>query len=549
MAANESYLSSDKFGYDFVLATTQASINATMKKYLFKQKGETILCYRRNESKQTVPLTLDELNTLTGGVSLFDIPNGADDNDSRIKALQKARFLCAIKFSIGLPKNFDRLGDLPDIVELRPSTAMVKYRMYCADIHLTQLAFTVDGPEFKSVRQNEQRNRAWAMVTNVNLNQTSVEFQTLPKEVRDQIQNVGGEMFDISQLLFDLSSASLSDMPKIEGLDPDSEAYNILSSYFKNTYFARMKETGQPVLNYTVKSKPQTSTLIPTALNFHISPLTKETNQSLKTLEYVCATSPHTAIPSTRDFDWDWVTAADGDVHGTIAINRLTWANYLKDQLYQTAKNDCFVPYAKCSTDAWGTVSFGAWPTPGAQAEPSVEIPRDGDTLIKISWNKYDEDEAGVDGALGAIKLGNEYLCTVTARANKLTVTTWMKTFLFVRSLQTSNTANILDKTFVEEYELAVDGEGKMNSILTKQPVVDKSGTDRANAFSNFFTNTNEIFDSLKNQTLQRNEFNTHPIASLQGFIFPGGTTFAFKAFHFSNHQDLIASITYADPA
>jgi hypothetical protein len=35
----------------------------------------------------------------------------------------------------------------------------------------------------------------------------------------------------------------------------------------------------------------------------------------------------------------------------------------------------------------------------------------------------------------------------------------------------------------------------------------------------------------------------------VQDFVFPGGRTFAFKTVGFSNHQDLVAHITYADPS
>jgi hypothetical protein len=34
----------------------------------------------------------------------------------------------------------------------------------------------------------------------------------------------------------------------------------------------------------------------------------------------------------------------------------------------------------------------------------------------------------------------------------------------------------------------------------------------------------------------------------LQNYIFPGGKTFSFKEAGFSEFQDLVASITYADP-
>ncbi|KAK3358801.1 hypothetical protein B0T25DRAFT_577040 [Lasiosphaeria hispida] len=76
--------------------------------------------------------------------------------------------------------------------------------------------------------------------------------------------------------------------------------------------------------------------------------------------------------------------------------------------------------------------------------------------------------------------------------------------------------------------ELAVDTHGAMvvNKTSTSE---DHHYEDRASGFNNFFAEGFEIAD-------------------LGNFIFPGGETFAYKGFYFSNNQDLIASITYADP-
>jgi len=46
MSATQSYLSSPRYGYDFVVATTQTSINATIKEFLSKgTEPEVLVCY------------------------------------------------------------------------------------------------------------------------------------------------------------------------------------------------------------------------------------------------------------------------------------------------------------------------------------------------------------------------------------------------------------------------------------------------------------------------------------------------------------------------
>jgi hypothetical protein len=61
MTAAQSYLSNSKYGYDFVVATTQASINATMKAFLAQLKAPVVnICFVANEAvtpfSSTTPL-------------------------------------------------------------------------------------------------------------------------------------------------------------------------------------------------------------------------------------------------------------------------------------------------------------------------------------------------------------------------------------------------------------------------------------------------------------------------------------------------------------
>ncbi|KAK4206524.1 hypothetical protein QBC37DRAFT_488087 [Rhypophila decipiens] len=88
-SANASFLSSPKYGYDFVVSTTQASINSGLLELLSHgNKPETYLCFLADEdgnpSKQ---MALDELLKLTGGVNPFDIPNNTPYSDPRITTL------------------------------------------------------------------------------------------------------------------------------------------------------------------------------------------------------------------------------------------------------------------------------------------------------------------------------------------------------------------------------------------------------------------------------------------------------------------------------
>lgn len=484
----------------------------------------------------------------TNNVDPFSIPDGTPDTDPRVTAMKNAKFRAGVKLVMGLPA-FNDVSKLPDIVDLKPGGANVSYRMLCADIKLAELTYQdIDDVTWKRKQQSDKADEAWVITSNVDLKLDSVAFSNLPADMQNKIKNLQGEMFSIQQLLFDLNNAGLQSVPDFEGVDKTSDVYSLLLKYYVQFYFGTMQKKGQPVLNYTVIHKPQNATLKPTDLNFHISPLVVEKDPKLKTLDYVCATDSH-PLPSMRDFEWDWISAADAkQVHGVIAINRKTFANYLLGQILPSARSDCFNPYARCWVDGL-SVYFDCHGNSSPTPNPTVTIPDSGDTLIKIYWHPEDaKDYAGLDGALGHTIIGQEYSCTVTANNNKLTITTFMNIWLDIKVLQTKNAANIVRKTFVDDYELSVDEHGQMVSKRTAQPVKDESASDTASWFTDLFTGVNDIFDKLKNQQVTRSNFQAHPIEALQNFVFPGGSTFAFTKFHFSNSRDLLASITYADP-
>lgn len=79
-------------------------------------------------------------------------------------------------------------------------------------------------------------------------------------------------------------------------------------------------------------------------------------------------------------------------------------------------------------------------------------------------------------------------------------------------------------------------------------PLVNKSQTPSTDAFTNLFTCVNQIVNKVRTIDFTSTTFQSFPIAVVQDFVFPGGKTFAFKQMAFSDNQDLVAAITYAEP-
>ncbi|KAF5571494.1 hypothetical protein FPANT_13540 [Fusarium pseudoanthophilum] len=88
MAPSQSNLSNPKYLYDFVVATSQESINSGLVQYLQNTGNKqpyTYLCFLADENGEpTEEVSLEEILKRSGGVSPFDIPDGTDWKDERI---------------------------------------------------------------------------------------------------------------------------------------------------------------------------------------------------------------------------------------------------------------------------------------------------------------------------------------------------------------------------------------------------------------------------------------------------------------------------------
>ncbi|QDS68841.1 hypothetical protein FKW77_007160 [Venturia effusa] len=562
-SANSSFLTKPNYGYDIVVATTQASINATMKKYLqdLGASGKVVHIVAVKDPDGGVGATklmdYDKFIKLSNGSDPFSIPSGTKKEASTdLTNVANAKFRAGIKVTFGLPKNFDlkRLSSLPNIINLKDGVGSIKYTMLCADIQIAQLVFDDGESAWKLMAQSDVPNRAWTCTASVNLKLDTEEFANLPKDVQDKVKNLDDNMFSVQQLLLDVDTASLSDVPKVDDLPPESEAARLLSMYFCSKYFGAQKEAGRPVLGYTVVRKDQTATLKPTNLNFHVSPL-KATgaDANLKTLDYLCSTGTHNLPPGT-DFDWDWVSADDAkQTHGVIAISRNTFRDYLYNKVYSHAMSQVFKPWVNCKlTGTFKDVcnyTCGAdhSKTDASKMKTEWIDSNDPSVLFKLSYSDEDFDRAGNNGDRGSIQMKNEYHCTIKVKDNKIYADSVFKVYLFTRFLQSRADGDVYKKVCKDSFELIVDGSGNFKI----QPHLDQKDdpwTNKASGFTNFFADVNSLFDKLSDIKSTGASFDGAAVATLENFVFPGASTFAFKGFRFSEHQDLLCDITYADP-
>jgi hypothetical protein len=561
----QSALSDPKYGYDFVVATTQKSINATMTLYLKKLNSPVVVvCYIADSEGNAAQIDHAELVKRANGTDPFSVPADADArSDPQVRNLLEAKFMMGFKAQLGLPPGAQPLK-MPDIVELGGGTSAVTYNMLCSQFTVVELnpgGGYASKPTWMSLSQPS--GEPWIFSSKVDLRLSTVDrsaYANLPPDVQNAIKNIGGDAFSVKQLLFDLDNAGLQSMPKIKGVEPGSNLERILNQFFVGAYFGKMKSLGQPLLGAAVtKSTTPLSTLTLTDLNLNVCPFLGGNSQpiqnptvqqqGLSTLNYLCA-ADGAILPPAVQFSWNWVEPAEaGDVHGVVAVNRRDLVRYFLNQLRPRVESCCFKPSVVLSweSEVLLKVKWGASFTPGEQ--PTVECPSSGETILKFSYSGFSSDRAGAEGWVGEMKVSPSYTLDVSCSGSKITIVQKLRTYLDVRSLATQKSANVVDKTMTEVYNLAVTPDGRLAATPTGPALDDKSESMNVDWFINLWTDFNRISDyfTTLSRSVAATALQNIPVSIVQDFVFPGGNTFRYKSVGFSQAQDLISHIVYAE--
>lgn len=565
MSASQSQLSAARYGYDFVVATTQASINATMKQFLSALTEPVVtLCYCADNAGNPVPLPYDELVKKANGSDPFAVPANADPTtNSDLKNLVGARFMMGFRAQIGLPPGLAPTA-IPDIVKLGADTSAVTFNLLCSQFTVVELepGSGYAPPSWLNVSQDP--GSPWIFQSKVDLRLSTTDqsaYASLPKDVQDRIRNLGGEAFSVQQLLFDLDNAALETVPTISGIKPGTKLYTVLSQEFLGAYFTQLKADGQPLLGAAItQSTAPVSTITMTDLNLEVCPLVgtngqpivnpTDDQQNLATLDYLCAANGD-ALPPAARFAWNWIDPTEAsDADGVLALNRAAFATYLKYQLQDYVASNCY----RAGVRVWlsgfldTTVNY-SWSLTPHQA-PTVTMPPTGPVILTFHYASEADDEAGLDGDMGQMKLAPSFDLSVSVAGTTMTVVQHLVIYLRVQSLQTAGAGNVVDITLTDTYTLAVSQDGQL--VATESTARnDQSKSPQTNDFLNFFTDLNDIINSIESwlRNFVATDLQDLPLSVIQDYVFPGGRTFAFKSVGFSDFADLTSHITYTDPS
>ncbi|REJ58004.1 MAG: hypothetical protein DWQ58_04055 [Microcystis aeruginosa TA09] len=573
MASNKSFLSSPKYGYDFVVATTQASINSGLKEYLDTiDQPITSLCFLVDENgNPSKCVDLDTFKTMTGGIDPFTIPDQTPYNDPRITTVTQNRFAVGIKLKLGLPANVP-LENLPLIVDLGNAANNVTFNLLASEFQIVQNN-PPSGWGGKGSWQvlSQPSDQPWYFSTKVNL-----VYQDLNKELDtpyfnqypdqkqallNQLQNINSGAFSLQQLLFDLDNAALQSIPSIEGVIKGSNADLVLTKYFIDYYFDSIRKHGEPVLSvHAVANAPDGASLRLTGMEREVAQFvdgngvvvsdpTPEQKQ-VTTLAYLCAAN-NNPLPGAASFNWNWVEPSDvGNESGVISVNRNTLANYFKDILINVVKPACIKPWTQVNAHWYGRYDSNYSLTP-YQTPQTITISPSGNEVLTISYasNADANDKSGATYA--ELDIHSSYKCTVSFNGNTITIVQNLVIWLYSKFDLTATSGNVVDKTLTDTYTLSVGQNGALKVAVNNLPAKDNSQDVDLDWFTAIFVDMNDLINDIKESSkkLVSTNLTDIPAADVQNFVFPGARVFTYKDVQFSENQDLVSKITYGKPS
>ncbi|MDI1257395.1 MAG: hypothetical protein PSV16_14975 [Flavobacterium sp.] len=554
MSANQSDLSASKYGYDFVVATTQRSINNSIRDYLWNTSFNLMKVYWNQDPVTNAPVRVsyEDLMVQTNGTDPLDVPSYSEGPPSQdIINIENSMFYFAFEAMVGIPDGMDE-SDVPDLITFNNDQSVL-FKQICSTLKIASCEFSRSGMTFSNISQPD--DDPWLFVSTVPLSNQSANSDEVPKNVNDTLAQLnkqyGPNAFSVQQLVYNFDNAAIESSPSIASLIPGSDIDIVVSEVLVSTYFEEVKAAGQPVLNYNIVQNPQAITpasLNMTALELEISDydpgstqVSQQDIQDLSTLNYLCAVDGK-RIPPPVKFDWNWVEANE-EFDGIVSVNRNSFAGNIEAQLDPYVTKNCNTPVISVYPD--GLECKYSWDM--ASGTPTKSKPSTGAEVLDYSFYAYSEDGAGLGDFMGTMAVSDSFSLSVTFSGNTIQIAQSIEIRIDMRVGLDSESWSPVRKTITDTYTLGVDNYGQLTAALVSVPKDTSEATPQQGGIRDFFTNFNDIVSDATTwaSSVANTSFMDIPVDVVQQFVFPGGNTFSYHNVLFSENQDLTSSINY----
>jgi hypothetical protein len=578
MTSTASDLSAPQYGYDLVCAVTQDGINKAMLAFLSQSSQEISACYVADVNGNPVLVPLSQIEVAIGG-DPFAVPDGANQTNASVSALDGASFLYAFKAKLGVPA---KASPVPEVIKLDQGNSQVTYQLFCAEFSIIVMNYLPGG---RCIFSNLVQPAAapWLFVYHVNMNlnpAVPTPYNQLPPAAQARIKNLDpSTMFSVQQLLIDVTTRGLESVPQIAGLSQSSPAFIALTEVFINTYWNNLAPGKSILVGYNVAPAEAIPALppsiVPTSLNFEIVPYQPPGGGAfiggLNTLNYLVM-SNDTPMPPAVPFSWNWIEAADEkNFDGAMAVRRDIFANFLSGLISPASANLSVNTNISMSHDGedFTTTLNATWPgpNPGVWTRTPAGTPAgpDGFTpLMTISYAcaSYDssEDELHLSSINGDFNYNLTGDVSVSGNLLRLTIrgVAFAEFNAHIMGIPAANLeANIVDLTSIVTYTLSTTSGGELQATMstTSPNPIDNSQSIDFSTWDNLIglSGVADMINSMKaqltasfGQSLEGFEEQIEDLINGScGWVYPGGQTFFFEDVAFSGYQDLVSRVTY----
>ena len=589
MSVSESNLSDPHYGFDLVVAVTQASANATLKQLLAGLAApEVVICYVYDDNGALVPIAYPTLVANAKGSDPFAVPADANPaTDPNLINLAEANFAGALRARLGLPDM--PLADLPPIVTFGAgSSAPVLFNLLCAEFQI--VGFEYFGTHAKWINQSQPSGSGapWYFSANVSLNITTIDPNSqVPRCVQQRIidlQKEAPNAFTIQKLFLDLDTAILETTPVLEGVPDGWPVWSLISTVFLRNYLPHLRQSGDPVLSYhfTVTA-PRPATLQLGAVSREISPLmwnrhpiSNPTPAQSNAAALVYIGSQSTTAPVPVPFAWNWIELDEVDaISGVQAVRRDVFAAYLA-QLVNTEVNalclDTKVHLSHSGEDF--TIQYSSGPAAAPKSFAPVSLvglpsPDGFNDLLSLDFACPPSHDSSTS-ASGAARIWGNFDYNVTGAVGVMgnQIRIWVRPVAHMSFKHTEVVKDYTDlpyrayydKKLIVLYTLGVDQNGALQVSQTSstethsapwafhpQGLVGKLGLE--NGVKHGLTSTADNLSAYLDRAFTRYIGDlTATIDGYRAWVFPGNDAFTFKDLYFSDGHDLTARLTYVNP-
>ncbi|KAI6777570.1 uncharacterized protein J7T54_001134 [Emericellopsis cladophorae] len=614
-----SNLAAHQSGWDFMVSVTEFGVNEAVKRYLLTAPDEELPTIRvvfaqdvlydvatGLEDPEPLILTYDDwLDQMVGyevdGTALSDLFNITDgtttdelDGLADIFSLYLGEedgiehyfeFTGAMEAKLGIPGKTEAeangtldtlMENLPDVLRF-DGIDNIGFKLLCEDMAIFRPEEGRRGRPDYMKRFDQDAAAPWVFDVKTNLRFNTVNFQSLPQAVQDQMTAVSGEMFSIEQLLFDVTQPGLADVPSFDLADSYLE--NIVSTAFVTEYwktFLAGNEGRGPVLGYAAKANTSTvyeGTLVPLDFRLGVTlyrdPETgqekqDEVSRKFNTLNYMCMSREDRPLPSIDYIGWNPLAITAEKGQGVVTTHRDHVRNLvIASEFVNAIRQRCYTPYFNTRYDIDLTVEPPKYEAFEGLYLGDLEAPEGSNVNEGSAYSEYHHSSSREFHIAGARTIRVQYNYDVVVQASPGTNLLEVKQDVlmeieYVRDpligSTKKETATHIDRTLTDRLAINVREDGSLYAEQQGAPEVVKRPEATVDDFSDYFSTAQKTATTIQeaiNELQAAKAFNLDVsgiVSNVGAFVLPAGeTTFKYDSVEFSEHGDMRVLMKYRD--